>query len=172
VPYDYMHLVCIGVVKKIMSFWISVKHRHNLPPKSIAVLDNKLTSLAHHIPVEFQRKPSEYSRTLPLKDINRWKATELRQCLLYTGIVLFKNNIIDPDIYNHFLVLSIAMRILLSNKSNQEYLYYAQDLLKYFVDTFKNIYGINFVSHNVHALVHLAQDALKHGPLDYISISI
>lgn len=29
VPYDYMHLVCIGVVKKILSFWISVKHRND-----------------------------------------------------------------------------------------------------------------------------------------------
>lgn len=168
IPYDYMHLVCIGVVKKVILFWVSSKHKHALPSALISVLDNKLNDLGKYIPHEFQRKPNQNTRTHPLRDINRWKATELRQCLLYSGIVVFKN-VVSTEVYQNFAVLCVAMRIILSENSTPDYLQYANQLLKHFVMCFIEIYGISYVSHNVHALIHLVDDALKYGPLDKFS---
>lgn len=115
-PYEYMHLILIGVVKKIMTFWISSQKRHPiaLPSNIINALEIKLNSISKYIPDQFQRKPNENSRQHHLKDIQRWKATELRQFLFYTGFVVI-NNLVSSEICNNFMVLSIAMRILLSH---------------------------------------------------------
>ncbi|KAF0716298.1 Uncharacterized protein FWK35_00027744, partial [Aphis craccivora] len=97
---DYIYLNCIGVLKKTFIVLVTV-------------IDNKFKFLSSYIPVEFQRKTNEYSRMHPLRDVNRWKASELRHCLLYTGIVVFQN-IVKKEVYNHCVVLSVAIRILLA----------------------------------------------------------
>jgi len=51
----------------------------------------------------------------------------------------------------------------------QNYIDYAHDLLQHFVLSFKLIYGMQNVSHNVHKLIHLAQDVRKFGTLDCFS---
>jgi len=150
IPYDYMHLNCIGVLKKLLLFWVHKKHDLNLPSQLVTVMDNKLKFLSSYIPVEFQRKTNEYSRMHPLRDVSRWKASELRQCLLYTGIVVFQN-VVKKEVYNHFVVLSVAMRILLVKCTNY-FNNYANLLLRQFIVTFKSLYGQSYVSHNIHAL--------------------
>lgn len=60
------------------------------------------------------------------------------------------------------------MVILLSNNMN-EYIDYARDLMIYFVKQFEIIYGKHLVSHNVHGLIHIADDYERFGPLDNIS---
>jgi len=98
-------------MKKLLLFWIGLpKHNETLPSNLINVIDEKLIHLSKYISNEFQRKQN--SRRHPIRDANRWKATELRQCLLYTGIIVFKD-ILSKDTYNNFLALSIAIRILL-----------------------------------------------------------
>lgn len=61
------------------------------------------------------------------------------------------------------MILSIAMRILLS-KYHIAYVDYAHQLLEYFVKIFQQIYGIIFMSHNVHGLLHLVDDYKIYGP--------
>ncbi|KAJ8951701.1 hypothetical protein NQ314_007650 [Rhamnusium bicolor] len=46
---------------------------------------------------------------------------------------------------------------------------YANDLMKYFVKKTCEMYGHDFVSHNVHNLVHLAGDVSLYGKLDNFS---
>lgn len=37
IPYDYMHLNCIGVLKKLLLFWVHNKHNPNLPSQLVTV---------------------------------------------------------------------------------------------------------------------------------------
>lgn len=60
------------------------------------------------------------------------------------------------------------MVILLSTNMN-EYVNYARSLLQYFVEHFEILYGRHLVSHNVHGLLHIADDYEQFGPLDNIS---
>jgi len=83
-----MHLVCLGVVRRLIKFWLcGPVHRDasvasRLPAGSVQMLSRKLVKLASFIPCVFARKPRSMS------DVDRWKATEFRQFFLYTGPIV------------------------------------------------------------------------------------
>ena len=94
-----------------------------------------------------------------LTEIDRWKATEFRQFVLYTGPLTLKS-VIDKDLYLHFLTLNVSMSIMLNscNKYRGFYLDFPRQLLKYFVKNASRFYGPNFSLYNVHALLHIYDD--------------
>lgn len=170
IPFDFMHCSCIGIMKKILRFWTrSVKRHHlNLPYNLLTILDERINNLGQYIPSEFQRAPNENSRMHPIRDVNRWKATELRQILLYTGMVVF-HEIISKEAYDHFMEFCVAMRILSINNITEEYNSFSKSLINHFVVEFGNIYGKQYMSHNVHIILHLADDAKKYGSINNFS---
>lgn len=162
-PLDYMHLVCLGVTKKLISLWLNTGPTNvRLPSWKIKSITYSLNKIKKCITNDFARKPRA------IEEFKRYKATEFRQFLLYTGPVVLKN-ILPDDCYQHFMVFSVSLRILLSSKQSSKYLNYAQKLLEYFVERFQQIYGCHFVSHNIHGLLHLVDDYRLHGPLDNCS---
>uniref|UniRef100_A0A1Y1KAV2 DUF4218 domain-containing protein n=1 Tax=Photinus pyralis TaxID=7054 RepID=A0A1Y1KAV2_PHOPY len=164
VPLDYMHLVCLGVVKKLISLWLQGPLSVRISARHVNLISNFLISLKNTAPIEVVRKPR------PLKEFKQWKATEFRNFLLYTGVVVLKN-FVKKHIYHHFISLSLAIRILASPVLCQDinYVSYAEALLNHFVTSFAIIYGEQYVSHNVHSLLHLCSDVRKFGPLDAFS---
>lgn len=54
-----------------------------------------MTSLNGKMPREFARQP------MSLDYLDKWKATEFRQFLLYTGPVVLKS-VVSADTYHHF----------------------------------------------------------------------
>lgn len=162
IPLDYMHLVCLGVMKRLLQLWLKGSINIRLSKESIESVSQYLIAIKSYIPSEFARKPRS------LHDVDKWKATEFRQFLLYTGIVIMKS-ILPSVYYNHFLCLSIAMRILTDSELCVTFNDYANSLLLWFVSNYKNIYGDKYLSYNVHNLIHLANDALTFGSLDNIS---
>jgi hypothetical protein len=73
--------------------------------------------------VEFGQKPHS------LLDVKCWKATKLRQFLLYTGPVVFLGKL--PDVlYKNFVLVSVGIVILLNEKFCSEYSDFARNLLK------------------------------------------
>jgi len=132
IPLDYMHLVCIGVVKKILNFWLSGPLNVRLPTRSVSSISRLLIEMRSSIPVEFVRKPRE------LHFMNLWKATEFRLFLLYTSPIILKKYI-KKNIYKNFLTLHVAIRLLCS--PDLVHITYADSLIKYFVQSFKILYG-------------------------------
>lgn len=163
VPFEFMHLVCLGVVKKLILLWTTGKNsKFRLSIRDKLELSRSLINLAPFVPSEFARKPRN------VNEIRRWKATELRQFILYTGPIATQG-LLSKDIYNHFVCLHFAITILCSHTLHIKYNNHAEKLLKYFVLQFPIIYGRDQVSFNVHGLVHLARDSLTLGPLDCFS---
>lgn len=162
---DYMHLVCLGVMRKLINLWMgNIKGPKNtrLPSWKVNQISNSLNSIRKkNITKDFSRKRRA------LVEISRWKVTELRQFLLYTGIIVLKYKL-SADCYQNFLTLSISMRILLS-PNLKKFINYAQKLLNYFVKTFEQLYGSHLISQNIHGLLHLTEDYKKYGPLDNCS---
>jgi len=105
---DYMHLICLGVVRKLIHLCISKGPLNvRLRSSQIKEISAKLIKLRPFITSDFSRKPRG------LDEIHYWKATELRQFLLYTGPLVLKD-ILNKNCFKHFMVLNIAITILLS----------------------------------------------------------
>ncbi|CAI6372951.1 unnamed protein product [Macrosiphum euphorbiae] len=163
VPLDYMHLICLGVVKKLLvNTWCFGRPPHKLQSSTVEKISETLLSLVRYIPHEFVRKPRH------IKEAKRFKATEFRQFLLYTGIIVLKNNL-DKNKYEHFLTLHVAIRILSSDVLMKTMTDYAEELLKHFVLSSKLIYSPKILSHNFHNLLHITDDARKFGNLNLFS---
>lgn len=158
-PLDYMHLACLGVMKKlIVNLWLNGKPPYKLSVFQINHISSRHLEFKKQVPEEFCRKPRS------LLESKRWKATEFRLFLFYTGAVALKGHV-DGNIYQNFVCLQVAF-ILLSLNENIDY---ANELLKYFVKTFITIYGSEHVSHNIHSLLHIADDSKIYGSIENVS---
>lgn len=122
-PLDYMHLACLGVMKKlIVNLWLSGKPPYRFSVFQVNQISSQYLEFKNQVPEEFCRKPRS------LLEAKRWKATEFRLFLFYTGpVVLIRN--VNENIYQNFLCLHVAITLLSLNKNID----YANDLLKYFV---------------------------------------
>ncbi|XP_064477778.1 uncharacterized protein LOC135391453 isoform X3 [Ornithodoros turicata] len=159
VPLDYMHLVCLGVVHKLLTLWFKGDRSYRLGRSTKDRISLELLRVEPYVCSDFSRKP----RTLT--ELDRWKATEYRTLLLYTGPLVLLSRI-PSHLYANFMVLHTAVTILCSRSLTEQYANYAHQLLVLFVQVFTTLYGPHMVSHNVHNLIHLTSDVREHGPLD------
>jgi len=162
-PVDYMHQTCLGVMRRLLLIWMrGPPGKNRLSAYQISQISCRLTELRQFIPTEFGRRPR------PLDEVDRWKATEFRQLLIYTGQFVLKG-ILSSKQYTHFKAFMVALCILLSPTLVDEYSHYANELLQYFVSkgARKSMYGRDFLVYNVHSLLHLEREARRFGSLDY-----
>lgn len=159
---DYMYLINLGVMRKLISFWI-IKRLANvcLSGRKINEITSLLLQTKPYKTSDFPRKPQE------VQDISRWKATELRLFLIYLGPFVLKN-ITLTECFDNFMALNVAMIVLLSSDKGH-YSEYTQQLLDYFVMTFDEIYGSFNISQNIHGLIDITSDFNRYGPLDQYS---
>ena len=156
---DYMHQVCLGVVKRLILLWKTGPRAIRISDAHISEINNRLWAIKPCVPNDFARKPRGLNET------QHWKATEYRQFLLYTGQFALKG-ILQPQHFEHYMSLSVAMCILISPKHAHTHKDFAQRLLVWFIQKGKELYGNEFLVYNVHSLMHLTDEAVTHGDLD------
>lgn len=138
-------------MKRCLTGWVNGSY--NFRTKMSAHDANKLSEWLELSNSYF---PSEATRNIrPLTTISYWKSIEYRTFLLYLGPVALKG-IISAEAYNHFLHLSVAVSIFSCEKyvANPTKRSVAAKLLDTYVEIFKDLYGEDSISHNVHNLVH------------------
>lgn len=111
--------------------------------------------------------PSEFTRqSRGLNDMGHWKAIEFRNFLLYFGPVVLKN-VLQQEMYDHFLYLSSAIRIFSCDvqAKNSKMREIARNLLTDYVERYIDLYGIDAINYNVHNLCHLSDDLELFGSL-------
>lgn len=81
---------------------------------------------------------------------------------MYTGPLVMRS-VVSERLYKHLLTLTVALSVLLNPDDNfrNSHLENARELLIYFVKHSPRVYIDIFVSYNVHALIHIADD-LEH----------
>jgi hypothetical protein len=163
-PYDYMHLVCLNVVRNMVSDWNRAKSPAYIPG-CFPMICSHLSLCSEHMPAEFQRKCRSIS------DAKRWKATEARQFLLYIGLVALNYHGVSRELLEHFLQLSVAIRCLCSPSLVKVggFVTLARQLLEMFVSNYGKLYGREQVTYRIHSLIHLADDVERYGVLDNFS---
>lgn len=101
-PLDYMHLICLGVTRRMLLFLMRGPRVCKLSQHQLSLMSAALKGMSNRLPSEFARQP----RSLAL--IDRWKATEFRQFILYTSIIAMKD-IVSAEIYKTSLSLTVAL---------------------------------------------------------------
>nr|CAH8845402.1 unnamed protein product [Trichobilharzia regenti] len=163
-PLDPMHLVYLGVVRKLVSLWqdLAKKNEMHVDRLMLGNIDGKILDCAGMTPRDFPRK------CRGLTEVSRWKATECRLFLLYLGPVVLKD-IMPPAIYRNFQRLSLAVYLLSHPRFHRNYLEGCRVELINFLNEFEVIYGRKHLVYNIHCLQHLAEDVNQMGPLESFS---
>lgn len=154
---DYLHCVCLGVVRYLMLLWITAKigDLWYIDKHHIMLLNKRLE--ATKPPHEITRSP----RTLD--NIKFWKASEFRAFALYYFTVL--EGILPSPFYEHFCDFCYALNVLLQEKVSKKSVEKVQPLLEKFVRETEYLYGTQYVTYNIHMLIHLCSAVLSWGSL-------
>lgn len=156
---DSLHLLHLGIMKRLLTAWKDGICRHSGKKLSASQTTNLSTFLTTNC-----RLPREIHRQMRGLDVlAHWKGVECRSFLLYVGIVCLKD-VLPEKGYDHFLLLVCAVRIC-ECFHFRSFLPIAREFLEDFVKTFAKIYGRQYVTSNIHNLVHLVDDVEYLGPL-------
>lgn len=156
VPLDTMHLIDLGVTRKMLIRLVNNKITIQILREKLSQISENLLGLQRFIPSEFVRKPRS------LDDIFHWKATEFRQFLAYTGPAVLKD-LVDEDFYYEFMLFHCAYRLINCPRQINSNLQQAHDLLQLFVSNFPIVFGNNNITFNVHSLIHLVTSVERYG---------
>ena len=158
---DPMHLIYLGVMRKLLNLWLKGPLNIRIGKQSKDKISNSLNRIASCTPIEINRKPRS------LDELDRFKATEFRTFLLYTGVFVLKR-VLPDELYNNFLLLSVSINLLCRTDILGS-IDHAEVYLGEFLKQFKRIYGKSNMVYNVHNLCHIVDDVRMYGTLDSFS---
>ncbi|GAA48742.1 ribosome biogenesis protein NSA2 [Clonorchis sinensis] len=163
-PPDYMHSVCLGLVRKFLILLRAtpIGHKARLSLESWNLLNDTIQKQSVVLSADFPRK------CRGVVDLDRWKASELRQFLLYIGPVVLRD-ILHPDVYECFMYFSVTTFIGCSPFFAQHYADFLIDVSKVAVSKFAVIFGPNHLVYNIHLFSHLFNFVKLYGCLDRFS---
>lgn len=165
---DDLHLLHLGIMKKCLLMWkdgennFAYKWREN----EITNLNEMLRNINSDMPSDIHRSVRN------INCLKFFKGTEFRTFLQYIGVVLFKKFLREEE-YKHFLKLYCAVTIcstdIFLNKNKNKISSLARELFNEYIEEYIELYGIEFISSNVHNLEHVVDDVLRFGNLTKIS---
>ena len=95
-------------------------------------------------------------RLRPFSEISLYKASQIRNLVLYASIFVFKD-VLEDHVLENILTYSTALSIFENYNLIASHGQYADNLLV------SHMYGQSTVSFNFHGLLHLYEDVLLHG---------
>lgn len=159
---DVMHCVYLGVVKSLLHLWFS-SNFISCPwslAGLVAIVDKLLCAMT---PPEFiTRLPRSISKHLPY-----WKAHELKTWFYYYSLPILETIMVGEkrQYFEHYKLLVTGISLLNQSSVSNEMINHAEQLLIRFVEQFEGLYGEQFMTANLHNLLHLADTVRDGGPL-------
>ncbi|XP_043474343.1 uncharacterized protein LOC122506302 isoform X1 [Leptopilina heterotoma] len=160
VPFEVLHSVYLGNTKKILCAQVGGQFGfRRLNVRKLQILDARMSELILFCPSDFNRRPQVLTK------YHAFKGTEFRQFLLYTSPAVVKN-VFDEDYYTHLMILHSSMRLLNSSNTLRDMYPFCREALKSYFTLCEVLYGEQFLSYNVHSVLHLVDDVEELGPAD------
>ena len=154
-----MHCVIEGVTKKLGELWFDTQFSEKSFNISnlIDIVDEKL--LLIEPPAYVVRR----SRSLKTH-FKYWKASEHKNWFYYFSIPIL-NGLLPPEYLNHYKHLVLAIFLLSKKEVTHEMINLSEKLIFEFVSQFEHLYGLKYMTCNVHSLLHLPTVVRCLGPL-------
>ena len=154
-PIDPMHQVFLGTAKILSKSLLGVLKGNEVQSMSLLVEKCK-------VPSEFMHKSKRVS------ELNFWKASDYKLFFFHTGPLVFSTFNLQTTaqkVFESFLTLSTAIRLLYDNFTTPEMIDSADALINIFFSNFVEIYGVISMSFNFHSMRHLVEQVRRVGPL-------
>ncbi|CAF1397064.1 unnamed protein product [Adineta steineri] len=151
---DYMHLVCSGHFKTLITYWERI-----LLPGVFDQSSNYIISvvLPHSFKYQF----------IPLVQYSQWKTKMFRDFLLYVSPI-FVALFLPDKLASHFLHYFIYVRALYFYEDTSQ-LDEIENMFNYYYEHMKDYYGEKSQLCTLHLHLHLKDQVVKHGALVYTS---
>ena len=161
-PVEYLHSVCLGVVKRCTSMWFENTGEAYYVGNKMMEVDLKIKCIKP--PDEITRIPRS------IKERKFWKGNEWRAFLFYAPIIMA--NILPAAFLEHWLLLASALHVLMQPNISKAMLNAADTMLAKFVLHMPILYGVNECTFNVHMLTHFKHSIEQCGPIPFTSAFI
>lgn len=165
-PCDYQHLLCLGVGRKLLTRVMCGQKNVGgriVTDEGLERINKRLLAVLRWWARDFNRRPRI------LEELMRWKATEFRQFILYLIPVVLRGSVLPAKALELFFLLHIAMTIVVRRDLLSRYSDVADWCLNDFVTKAKVYLKTEFITHNVHNLVHIVSHCNVYGPVDNFS---
>lgn len=159
---DSLHLIDLGIMKRLLIGW-----RDGNFGKYVTKWCSKHIDIVQMF-LKKCKLPFEIHRSVRgIDSLAHWKASEYRTFFFYLSIVILPD-VLPKEAFVHFLFLYCAVTIC-SSSNYINMLPLSENLLQYFVEHYKDFYGPDYVTSNVHNLIHLTDEVQRFGPLHTFS---
>jgi hypothetical protein len=150
-----MHLVCINHVPTIIRHWCT-----QMDQACIKSIDERLMGLElpHNLRVAYYES---------IGNSSQWKARAHRVFALNVGVPIVIKSV-PTLMLSHFLIYSMAIKILHAPESNDE-ISLAEKMIEYYCRTASFVYGASIELFSLHAHLHLPEQVRRHGGLVHSS---
>ena len=155
---DYMHSICLGVVKSICTLLF----KNNKIPNELR-FGSKIPSFDRIIS-KFKVSSLISGSLNTIHNLNNWNAKDYRNFLLYIFPIVFSDYKSRP-FFNCILNLRHGIFLLLRPNILEEDFTNAETFLRSFRQEFDKIFGAQYSTPNFHDIDHLVDCARKFGPL-------
>lgn len=128
---DFMHSVCLGVVRQMVDLWVDSKHHGESYyfGQKVNLVDQRLQLISP--PSEIHRSPCSLSHRC------YWKASEWRAFIFYSLVVL--QGILPFSYLNHFFLFVYGIYTLSGDSISDEAISTSEFCLKKFVIQFRGV---------------------------------
>lgn len=158
---DPLHLLELGVTKRLLNGWRTGDLGYKSKWSAAQIMSFSELLVKVKLPSEIHRGV----RSLDL--IAHWKGLEYRNFLNYIGVVLLKD-FLPKKFYEPYLLLFSAVTIC-SVDAYKCYLDVAHCMFLNFIKRYRTLYGLEFITSNVHNLEHVVEEVRRFGNLSTLS---
>jgi hypothetical protein len=114
--------------------------------------------------------PTDYPRLRrEIQQFQYFTANEYKNYMHHVSIYIFKT-LIPTKYFDHYLLYVIFVRLLSKPEISNTDVVYASELIHRFVAEFKDLYGTENMTFNLHCYLHLPMQVLKFGGFDKINV--
>jgi len=147
---DNMHILFSGVFKKLIELWFDKKHKNEI----FSLYDRLKTVDAY---LKNIKKPGFISKAPRSIEVcfSFFATIEFKNIFYYYSLPILSKIKMDPKRFEHYFLLVRAIFLLNQESISDEDLIRARINLKLFVKNFQIYYGVQYMSSNIHGLLHL-----------------